>query len=33
MKSDISSYLNVLFDADAKAVGGTLPDNAFYYVN
>ena len=33
MKSDISSYLNVLFDADAKAVGGTLPDDAFYYVN
>lgn len=33
MKSYISSYLNVLFDTDAKAVGGTLPDNAFYYVN
>lgn len=33
MKSDISSYLNVLFDADAKAVGGKLPDDAFYYVN
>lgn len=33
MKSDISSYLNVLFSADAKAVGGKLPDDAFYYVN
>lgn len=33
MKSDISSYLNVLFDADAKAVGGKLPDDPFYYVN
>ena len=31
MKEKVSGYLQVLFDADAKSVGGTLPDDAFYY--
>ena len=31
MKAKVSGYLEVLFDADPKSVGGTLPDDAFYY--
>lgn len=30
MKKALSGYLNVLFEADPKAVGGKLPDDAFY---
>ena len=32
MKDKLSGYLNVLFDADAKSVGGKLPGEDFYYV-
>lgn len=32
-KDAVSAYLKVLFDADPAAVGGQLPDDAFYYVN
>lgn len=32
MKTSLSSYLAVLFEQNAKAVGGKLPDDAFYYV-
>ena len=32
MKDKLSGYLNVLFEADAKSVGGKLPDDSFYYV-
>ena len=32
MRTSLSSYLAVLFEQNAKAVGGTLPDDAFYYV-
>ena len=32
MKKALSGYLNVLFEADPKAVGGKLPDDAFYAV-
>ncbi len=31
MKEKLSGFLQVLFDADAKSVGGKLPDEAFYY--
>ena len=31
LKEKVSGYLQVLFDADPKSVGGTLPDDAFYY--
>jgi len=31
MQEKVSGYLQVLFDADPKSVGGTLPDDAFYY--
>lgn len=31
MKNKLSGYLKVLFDNDPKAVGGTLPDDSFYY--
>lgn len=31
MKDKVSGYLEVLYDADPKSVGGTLPDDAFYY--
>lgn len=31
MKNDVSSYLGVLFEQNPKAVGGALPDDAFYY--
>lgn len=32
MKADLSGYLKVLFDQNPKSVGGTLPDEDFYYV-
>lgn len=32
MKSMLDGYLNVLFDQDPASVGGTLPDDAFYYI-
>lgn len=31
MKEKVSGYLEVLYDADPASVGGTLPDDAFYY--
>lgn len=32
MKNSVSTFLNVLFEADATSVGGKLPDDDFYYV-
>lgn len=32
MKTSVAAYLDVLFEADAKSVGGSLPDDAFYYI-
>lgn len=32
MKAPVSSMLNVLFEAEAKSVGGKLPDDGFYLV-
>ena len=32
MKTKVSSYLKVLFDANPKAVGGKLPDDGIYYI-
>lgn len=31
MKTSVGAFLNVLFEAEPKSVGGTLPDDAFYY--
>ena len=31
MKAKLSGYLNVLFDADSKSIGGKLPQESFYY--
>ena len=31
MKAAVSNYLQVLYEADPAAVGGNLPDDAFYY--
>lgn len=31
MKTLLGDFLKVLFDANPKSVGGTLPDDAFYY--
>ena len=31
MKADVNAYLQVLYDASPAAVGGKLPDAAFYY--
>ncbi len=31
MKNSLSGYLNVLFTQNPAAVGGTMPDDAFYY--
>lgn len=31
MKNDINGFYKVLFEADAKSVGGALPDEAFFY--
>ena len=32
MKAQIAEYYQVLFNANPKAIGGKLPDDAFYYV-
>ena len=32
MKTALSGYLEVLFNKDAKAVGGSLPEEDFYYI-
>jgi len=32
MKDALSGYLNVLFEQNPASVGGTLPDDAFYYL-
>lgn len=32
MKSLLSGYLKVLFDMEPSSVGGTLPDDSFYYM-
>lgn len=32
MKTALSGYLQVLFDQDAKSVGGKLPGDDFYYI-
>ena len=32
MKTALSGYLQVLFDADPASVGGALPEDGFYYV-
>lgn len=32
MKAKLPGYLQVLFDSDAKSVGGKLPEDDFYYV-
>lgn len=31
MKESVSGFLNVLYNANPKSVGGALPDDAFYY--
>ena len=31
MKTAVSAYLNILFEANAASVGGKLPDDRFYY--
>lgn len=33
MKNALSGYLNVLYEKDAKAVGGKLPQDDFYYLS
>ena len=32
MKKDVSGYLAALCEQNPEAVGGTLPDDAFYYI-
>lgn len=32
MKSKVTSYLQVLFDASPKAVGGAMPEDDFFYI-
>ena len=32
MKSAVSGFINVLLQADPQSVGGTAPDDEFYYV-
>lgn len=32
MKTRLSGYLQVLFDANPKSIGGAMPDDAFYYI-
>lgn len=32
MKSAVSAFIQVLFDADPKSIGGAIPDDAFYYL-
>ena len=31
MEDALKGYLQVLYDADASSVGGTLPEDDFYY--
>lgn len=31
MKTDLTNYFQVLYDADPSSVGGAMPDDAFYY--
>ena len=31
MKLNMQQNLQILFDANAKSIGGTMPDDAFYY--
>ena len=31
MKAQLGGYLQVMFDANPKSVGGKLPDDGFYY--
>lgn len=31
MKTDLTNYFQVLYDADPSSVGGQMPDDAFYY--
>ena len=33
MKNDVSNYLNVLYEQNPQAIGGTLPDSGFYYAS
>lgn len=32
MKDDLSGYLKTLHDAEASSIGGTLPNDGFYYI-
>lgn len=32
MKSAVSAFIQVLFDADPTSIGGAIPDDAFYYL-
>jgi ribosomal protein L18 len=32
MKTAVSGFLSVLFEAEPKSVGGTLPDEALYFI-
>lgn len=32
MKNLLNGYLTVLYDANPQSIGGTLPDDAFYYI-
>ena len=32
MKADVAGYAQVLYDADPASVGGTMPDDGFYYL-
>jgi NitT/TauT family transport system substrate-binding protein len=32
MKEKLSGYLNVLYDQNPKSIGGSLPDDDFYYI-
>ena len=32
MKTSVSGYLKVLYDSNPKSVGGSLPDDVFYYM-
>ncbi len=33
MKNDLNGYLNVLFEADPSSIGGSMPDDGFYYAS
>ena len=32
MKKDASQFLSIIYDFDASAVGGALPEDSFYYI-